>query len=144
MLLRVLGLKWSDYLTDANLYDRCGILPASVQVLYARWRLFGHTLRLEEGTPAREAMAYYFDSSFDGRGGNFITIPTALSREYKATFNKSISTRDAYDAIQLLAQDRDEWKLLVADVVDKHCEAQAAKAFKKAEARKARKMNKNT
>ena len=46
MLRRVLGLKWSDYVTNANLYDRCGILPASVQVLYARWRLFGHTLRL--------------------------------------------------------------------------------------------------
>ena len=82
-------------------------------------------------------MASYFDSSFNGRKGNFITIPTALSREYKATFDKTISTRAEYDAIQWLAQDRDEWKLLVADIVDKHCEAQAAKVLRQTQARNA-------
>ena len=138
MLRRVLGLKWSDKVTNANLYDRCGILPASVQTLYARWRMFGHTLRLGEDTPARQAMASYFDRSFDGRQGNFITIATALSREYKSTFNKPISTRAEYDSIQLLAQDRDAWKLLVGDVLEKHCEVQAAKVLRQTEAHKAR------
>lgn len=138
MLRCVLGLKWYDKVTNDNLYARCGIEPASVQVVYARWRLFGHTLRLGEDTPARKAMVSYFDSSLDGRRGNFITIATALSREYKATYNRTINTRAEYDVVQALAQDRDKWKNLVADVVDRYCEHQVAKIARKADARKAR------
>ena len=44
MIRRILGLKWSDKVTNDNLYTRCGISPASVQVVNARWRFFGHTL----------------------------------------------------------------------------------------------------
>ena len=44
MIRRVLGLKWSDRVTNINLYARCGISPASLQVVNARWRLFGHIL----------------------------------------------------------------------------------------------------
>ena len=36
MLRRILGLKWSDKVTNEKLYARCGIPPASVQVLNAR------------------------------------------------------------------------------------------------------------
>ena len=77
-------------------------------------------------------MASYFDRSLDGRQGNFITIATALSREYKATFNKPISTRAEYDSIQVLAQDLDAWKRVVGDILEKHCEVQTAKMFLKA------------
>ena len=46
MIRRVLGVKLSDRITNINLYARCGIQPSSVQVVNARWRLFGHTLRM--------------------------------------------------------------------------------------------------
>ena len=94
MIRRVLGLKWSDRVTNINLYARCGISPASLQVVNARWRLFGHTLRMNEGSPAREAMAIYFmhDKSMSGRGGNRMTLPTALSNDYYSMFGKYIKT----------------------------------------------------
>ena len=48
MIRRVLGVKLSDRITNINLYARCGIQPASVQVLNARWHLFGHSVTLFE------------------------------------------------------------------------------------------------
>ena len=45
MIRRVIRLKWYDEVTNADLYTRSGINPASEQVIYASRRLFGHTLR---------------------------------------------------------------------------------------------------
>jgi len=139
MLRRVVGLKWSDKVTNEDLYAQCEIHPASIQVLNARWRLFGHTLRMNENTPAKQAMAYYFRHDCDGRQGNFVTIATALSREYKAATGKSISTRAEYDAVVLLAQNREVWKQVVYDVTRKQCELRDIKVHKHAEKRRAAK-----
>ena len=85
-------------------------------------------------------MSSYFNRNHDGRQGNFVTMATALSREYKAAFNKTISTRTEYNVVQSLAQDRDQWKHIVSEVVNKYCEAQEAKRLRQTEARKARSM----
>ena len=119
MIRRVLGLKWSDKVTNEALYARCGIPPASLQVVNARWRLFGHTLRMEESTPAKKAMAYYFVNDHAGRKGNRVTIATALSSEYKAVTGNIITNTAQYQAVVSLAHDRDAWKELVQDVTDK-------------------------
>ena len=74
MLKRVVGLSWSDKVTNAKLYKLCDIEPASMQALEARWRLFGHTLRMSPDTPARQAMAYYFVKDHPKRKGNRVTI----------------------------------------------------------------------
>ncbi len=42
MLRRVLDVTWRDKITIENLYARCKAMPASVQVVDARWKLFGH------------------------------------------------------------------------------------------------------
>ncbi len=41
----------------------CGCKPAivHVQVINARWRLFGHVLRMNNGVSARQAIALYFE-----------------------------------------------------------------------------------
>ena len=91
--------------------------------MYARWRLFGHTLRLNENTPARQAMLYYFQRGHDdGRQGNFVHIATCLSREYKSVTDQSITTSKDYRSIQSFATDRDAWKELTSDVVNKYKE----------------------
>ena len=41
MIRLVLGIKCSDRITNVDLYARCGIQPASIQIVNARWRLFG-------------------------------------------------------------------------------------------------------
>ena len=56
MIRRVLNVKWSDKVTNAQLYNRSDTIPISIQVVHARWRLFGHTLRLDEDTPAKMAI----------------------------------------------------------------------------------------
>ncbi len=37
----------------------CLALPASVQAVNARWRHFGHVMRINENVPARQAMTCY-------------------------------------------------------------------------------------
>ncbi len=94
MLRRVLGVSWRDKLRNEDLYARCGIMPTILQSVNARWRLFGHVLRINENVPARQAMAFYFnEKSHKGRQENFCTIASILSDEYNAACNKSIKTR---------------------------------------------------
>ena len=66
MIRRVLGIRWFDKVSNEELYASCGIAPASVQCLHARWRLFGHVLRMDASTPARQAMLSYFQKGFPG------------------------------------------------------------------------------
>ena len=86
------------------------MLAASIQVVDARWRLVGHTLRMNERTPARKAMAYYFVNDHDGRTRNRVTIATALSDDYEGVNGIDIKSLDEYDSIVRLATDRDAWK----------------------------------
>jgi len=135
MIRRVLGIKLSDRITNADLYARCGIQPASIQVLNARWRLFGHTLRMNEHTPARKAMAYYFLKDHDGRSGNRVTIATALSDEHKLVNGTFIKSLEDYEAVVELAQDRGAWKELVQKVTDKYIARYEEKVEKKRQKR---------
>ena len=120
MIRRVLGIKLSDKITNADLYARCGIEPVSVQVVNARWRLFGHTLRMNKHTLARKAMAYYFFDDHHGRSGKRVTVATVLSDEYKEAGGTFIKSLEEYEAVVKLAQDRGAWKELVQKVTDKH------------------------
>ena len=72
MLRRVLGISMIDKISNTELYAQSHVLPASLQVMHARWRMFGHTLRMPADTPARKAMIYNFTKEVDiaGRQGN--------------------------------------------------------------------------
>jgi hypothetical protein len=134
MLRRVLGVSWRDKLRNEDLYARCGIMPASLQSVNARWRLFGHVLRMNENVPARQAMAFFFnEKSHKGRQGNFCTIASVLSDEYKAACNKSIKTRSEYEAVVSLAQEREQWKEIVQAVTQKFCKSREEKVVKQRE-----------
>ena len=60
-LRSLLGIKWPETISNAALYRRCCSEPISDVIKRLRWQLFGHILRLDEDTPARMAMANYFD-----------------------------------------------------------------------------------
>ena len=137
MLRKVVGLTWKQKVTNENLYAMCGLKPASVQVVNARWRLYGHVLRMNEDVPARQAMALYFDGKeFKGRQGNFCSIASVLSDDYKKAFGVSIKTKQEYESIILIAQDRERWKTVVEKVTSVFCEVREEKIIKKKEARK--------
>ncbi len=67
MLRKVMGLTWKHKVTNEDLYAMCtrGCLPASVQVINARWRLFGHVLRMNEEN--RKFLAFGFGFRFQNR-----------------------------------------------------------------------------
>ena len=140
MLRRVLGINWSDRVTNIDLYARCKVLPASIQSLNARWRLFGHTLRMKEDTPARLAMAYYFVQDHKGRQGNCMTIASKLSSELKVLTGDVMSSRRDLDLLAEVAHHRDLWKDLVNEITCKQYELWYEKELKKAEARTAAKL----
>ena len=84
-----------DKISNTELYAQCHVLPASLQVMHARWCMIGHTLRMPADTPgsARKAMLYYFTKEVDiaGRQGNYNTIATALSKEYESDSSTKIN-----------------------------------------------------
>ena len=126
MLRRVVGLHWYDKVKNESLYKRCNVDPAWIQVLRARWRLFGHVLRLANDTPAKLAMAYYFKDAYDSEqnlikgqpGRPVYTIATALSNEYNAMYNVPISNSAEYEAIEKQAEDKVVWRDVVKNIVN--------------------------
>ena len=119
LLRQLLGYRWYDKVKNEDLYAQVGILPASIQVVSARWRLFGHTLRLEENTPARKAMLYYFSyNDMKGRQGPRVLLPTVLSKEYKNVTGEDLNSLDQYNKIIQLSKTREKWKELVDNIVE--------------------------
>jgi hypothetical protein len=57
-LREVLGVR-KRQLSNKELYEKCGTDRLRGDIIYARWSLFGHVLRLDKETPAQLAMDYY-------------------------------------------------------------------------------------
>ncbi len=98
---------------------------------------------LNENVPARQAMALYFEGlgkDIKGRQGNFCSIASVLSDDYKKAFNEGIKTRSEYEAlpVAMMAQDRVEWKSVDAKVTGVFCELRGKKITKRREARNAK------
>ena len=70
-LHQIVGIHWPHRISNTALYRRCRCHPISEDVKSARWRLFGHVLRMPRDTPAQQAIDYYFadtgDATFRGR-----------------------------------------------------------------------------
>ena len=90
---------------------------------------------MNEHTPARKAMAYYFVKDHDGRTGKRVTVSTALSDENDNAGGNEIKSREEYEAVVQLAQDRGGWKELVPKITDKYIASSEEKAKKKKEKR---------
>ena len=45
-LKHLLGIKWPQRISNKVLYQRCQCEPLSIKITEARWRLFGHVLRM--------------------------------------------------------------------------------------------------
>ena len=84
-LRQVIGIHWPNRISNAALYRRCRCHPISEDVKSARWRLFGHVLRMPLDAPAQQAIDYYFAdtgvATFRGRPRT--TLPTALNADLR-------------------------------------------------------------
>ena len=61
----------------------------SLTILENRWKLFGHTLRLHEDTPAQKSMKFFFTGSMEGRfkGRPRINLPWKLNDDLERYSN---------------------------------------------------------
>ena len=111
-------------MSNKQVYALSNAKPVSAEVKEARWRMFGHSLRLHIQTPAQQAMTYYFQDEprlkkYKGRPRT--TLPSVLNADIKAAktkypeemklFNKFDNIADLNRA-RIIAKDRQMWKEL--------------------------------
>ena len=130
-LRKVLNIKYPARISNQNLYKLSKQNMLSLDILTARWKLFGHILRSNLDTPANIAMNNYFDNTnttkFKGRPRT--TLPTTLNQDIKRTkltqYNiEQLKTKEDLENLREIAIDRHEWLNFVRTICD------AAKAEK--------------
>ena len=61
-LRSLIGVRWPQKISNEKLYERCGPAPHSEFIKkMARWRFFGHVLRLPREAPAQLALEWYLN-----------------------------------------------------------------------------------
>lgn len=124
----VLGVKYPVIMKNNTVYELSEETPISQQIRLARWRLFGHCLRLNKDTPAYKAMKFYFQPSEEKgfRGRKRTTLPVKLDEDIKVTL-KCIDTKQKYGVttlnktedlrnFEIIANDRKMWISLIEDI----------------------------
>ena len=107
---RVLGIYYPTKITNESLYKKCKETPLSLQILEARWRLFGHILRRDPEIPANKAMTFYFTKiDKPQRGRPTTTLPVTLNNDLKKTKLTKLTTLNDLDEIRNIAMDRRKW-----------------------------------
>ena len=123
---KVLNVKYPVTMRNNILYKESEENIISLDILKNRWKLFGHTLRLNENTPAQKAMKYYFTKTTKGkfRGRPRITLPRKLNEDI-VKYNsgllhdvKNLKTLEDLIILKDLAKDRNKWKVLTDNIYD--------------------------
>ena len=134
-LRSLLGIKWSDKVTNEELYRRSESQPLTLHITVARWRLFGHILRRPEDIPANRAMQAYFEPStktcYRGKApislpklldedlsNSVINTPRYIQEDHRYHRRLQLKNKQDLDYLTKLAQDRDNWSVMIQQIVD--------------------------
>ena len=118
-LRHLIGVFYPNHISNGKLYTRCQADPISAKAKKARWRLFGHILRLPVDIPANVAVTTYFESrGLRGRVGTpRITLPVVLNRDLKEAGVKThLQSKEDLEELQQKAIDRELFNELVDSV----------------------------
>ena len=127
-LRQVAGIFYPNKIGNIKLYKLTETRPLSIDITRSRWKMFGHVLRLNENTPARKAMKWFFQVPVGCkkfRGRKRATIVTTLNRDIERTrqqntnftlpnLNSELDLRN----IRVKALNRKYWQKLVKMVTD--------------------------
>ena len=81
-LKKILNIRYPKKITNKSLNSICQEQPLSLQILSARWSLFGHILRRDKDIPANKATrAYFIPNGNKLRGRPKTTLPIVLNRD---------------------------------------------------------------
>ena len=129
-LRRVIGIRYPDKI---SLYKRTGSKPVSEEMYSDRWRLLGHTLRMDDKIPAKAAMIFYFSiNAKTNQCGPRTTLPVSINNDLKnireaasrkrgrkkATIESlpaQLTSMNDLRTLERLAQDRKKWQQIVSD-----------------------------
>ena len=124
----MLGIHYPKKIGNKELYELTKTRQLSTDITQARWKMFGHALRLHEKTPARKAMKWYFQvpegvRKFKGRKRAIIV--TTLNRDILRTQQHNTNFRLPYMKkeldlrnIRVKALNRSHWQKIVRMVTD--------------------------
>ena len=116
-LKKVLNIKFPVKITNNSLYKKCQEKPLSLQILKARWNLFGHILRRDSDIPANRATrAYFIQYGHKLRGRPTTTLPIVLNRDLGLIDHFRLHSTDDLVKITELAKDRKQWRELSARI----------------------------
>lgn len=89
-LRNILNIHYPHKITSKHLYKVTQTYPISPDIVKARWKMFGHTLRMHPDSPARKAMKFYFEERTERkfRGRKRSTIVSTLNRDITNTKKK--------------------------------------------------------
>jgi hypothetical protein len=129
-LRTVLGIKYPRKIPNSKLYNTTNTVELKHVIRRARWRMFGHTLRMSNKTPAKLAMMQYFSSTntdcFIGRPRT--TLPGILDKDISLAqkqqkansplqlLPKQLKTAEDFQEIEKLARNRSLWRSIVANM----------------------------
>jgi len=109
-LRSILGIRYPNTITNQKLYDRTESVPLGLTIMKARWRLFGHSLRLPSESPAALAMAAFFTDADKSswRGRPRLTLPVILHQDLQSV-RMSLRKRQDLEILRSIALDRRSW-----------------------------------
>ena len=123
-----MGIKWSDKVSNDDLYKITNTTPISKKINKSRLRLLGHILRRNANIPANAAMTEYFKpgpKKYPGRRPS--SLPNTIREVYEGAnypgthkdhnYCKGPQLRSTADLERTRkeAQDRGKWQLLYTD-----------------------------
>lgn len=117
-LKKNLNIKFPEKIRNKSLYEKCEEKPLSIQILVARWKLFGHILRRDKDIPANKAMrAYFTPNGKKFKGRPITTLPIVLNRDLtNINHPQRLHSIEDLDKIKDIAQDRKRWNHLVSRI----------------------------
>ena len=82
-LRNILNIKYPAHIGNSEVYKQAREEMLSLEILKKRWKLFGHILRSNIGTPAQKAMNHYFTKSSEKKfsGKPRMTLPSKLNND---------------------------------------------------------------
>ena len=115
----ILGIHYPTKISNKSLYNKCNETPISLQILEARWRLFGHILRRTPEIPANKAMNFYFSNQGPKQKGRPVTtLLITLNNDLKRITGNNILLTSYKDLENLreIATNRQEWRVFCTEI----------------------------
>ena len=127
LLRQISNIQYPNTISSKKLYKVTKSRPASIRIIEARWKYFGHALRLPLDSPPQHAMSYYFTDLHKQKfpGAKRTTIVTTIQADIVKTKKKfpnfqvnSLSCFQDLIKIRQIASDRKLWHKIIKSVVN--------------------------